>query len=74
MYTYVGRINPERSSEMIVIEHIKCPCCEHRFDAEVEWRECDRWPWPIYVAECPNCTFIIGESDWNKVERTVDDE
>ena len=52
---------------MKATEHIECPECQHRFDAEVEWRA--GAPFPTYIAECPVCEFIIGEDDWNEVER-----
>ncbi|KKL58317.1 hypothetical protein LCGC14_2226560 [marine sediment metagenome] len=51
---------------MKATEHIECPYCEHRFDADVEWQ--DGEPFPTYVAECPACTFIIGEDDWNRID------
>ena len=51
---------------MKAIEYIECPRCQHRFDAEVEWRE--GAPFPVYIAECPECDFIIGEDDWEVVK------
>lgn len=40
-----------------------CPECKHNFLADVTMREND--PLPIHVATCPECDYIIGESEWN---------
>jgi rubredoxin len=61
-------INPETGETFHKVEEIIiCPECKTIQSAYVE----QSIPFWIYLHECKNCGYIIGESEWEKVEESV---
>ncbi len=57
-------MNLKESSVKYHFEKIECPNCHSIELAKVEHTE----PWWSYVHECKKCDYLIGESEWDKVE------
>ena len=61
--TTCNNVKPEEHTEIII-----CPNCHNRQTAKVAHTQ----PFWSYVHECDVCDFIIGESEWDRVELDKD--